>query len=436
MKLFKSSLVGAAALALASLAMATTPTTTQVTNAAHVYITGSTAFRGAAMTGITNILDAGYAYAYDSSSLTGCNYAVVYGTLASNHTTAVTIKAYWSGSASGQKTLDQNLSVAYWMPDTVTLDNTAHATTTYTAVSHTADITMMDTAQSLSPYNTTALTANKVGVIVFAFVKGRLASGHPALTSFNGITNINGQQAQAMLTNGVNMAQLTGNSADNGYKAYALGRSPDSGTRLTTFAETGYGTTSTAIQVEPTTDTLGTVASTATGQTIQDVIYYPAGTVNGIYAVDGDNGFASGGGLADVLSNQVSATSSNDVDGVPYGLIGYLGVNDASRSIKGSNGTGSTDVSRILSYNGVSLNPSYSTTTQAVTWDNTQVAEGKYTFWSYEYLAYRPTLSGTPLTVAGALATRITNYDASVSGLILSAMHCSRAVEGGVVTHN
>lgn len=439
MKLLKSSLVGAAALALASVAMAT------VSSAPHIYITGSSAFRAATMTAIANVMDSGWTYAYDASSYTGCSRAIIYGTLNTTGHAEVTIKCYWSGSAAGVKTVSEGQSLTEWMPDTVTLatgSTTVASNTnvqgTFTKVAAVPQIAMSDTAQGLTPFTANTLeTATKVGVVPFVLVKGVLASGHSMKTSFDGLTNINGTLSQVLIGSGIKLAQLSGNSADSG-RVYVLGRNPESGTRLTTFAETGYGTANPAsAQVQPTTDTGGATASSTTGQTIQDIVYFPNGTVNGIFADDGDNGYSSGGTLADVLSNQVSASAVNDVDsGVSFGLIGYLGTSDASRSIKAVNGNTLTDVSRILSYNGASLNPTYSTGTQAVTWDYSAVREGKYTFWSYEYLMYDSTLTAPATTAANLIAARILSTDATASGVLISSMNCSRQVEGGVVTHN
>ncbi len=450
MKLLKASIVGAAALAIASSAMAT------VSSATHVYITGSTAFRGSTMTAIANIMDQttnfgtgaiAWTYAYDASSYTGCSRAIIYGTLNTTGHPEVTIKCFFSGSAAGVLTVTQGTSLTEWMPDTVTLaagstttSSNTNVQSTFTKVAGVPQICLSDTAQGLTPYTSPTLTPTKVGVIPFVFVKGVLASGSgngAIKAAFDGLTNINAPQAQSLISSGVKLAQLTGNSADVG-KVYVLGRNPESGTRLTTFAETGYGTTGAAgEQVQPTSDTGSTTAVSTTGAGILNINFYPNGTVNGIFADDGDNGYSSGGTLADVLSNTVGDTAVNSLDpGVKFALIGYLSTSDASRSIKAVNGTTSSDVSRILTYNGSSLNPTYSTSSQAVTWDYSAIREGKYTFWSYEYVMYNSSLTAPAKTAADLIAARIISNDASVSGITLASMNCSRQVEGGVVTHN
>jgi hypothetical protein len=49
---------------------------------------------------------------------------------------------------------------------------------------------------------------------------------------------------------------------------------------------------------------------------------------------------------------------------------------------------------------------------------------------------YRPSLSGTIQTVANQLAQQILTADAVQAGILISSMHVSRTVEGGVITHN
>ena len=49
---------------------------------------------------------------------------------------------------------------------------------------------------------------------------------------------------------------------------------------------------------------------------------------------------------------------------------------------------------------------------------------------------YRPTLTGNTKTVADQIASQIKTTDAVQSGVLLSTMNVSRAVEGGVIIHN
>jgi hypothetical protein len=57
----------------------------------------------------------------------------------------------------------------------------------------------------------------------------------------------------------------------------------------------------------------------------------------------------------------------------------------------------------------------------------------QYKYWGYEHLFYRSTFGGNGLTVAKQLASDLTTTTASVSGILLSAMHVSRDTDGGAI---
>jgi len=90
--------------------------------------------------------------------------------------------------------------------------------------------------------------------------------------------------------------------------------------------------------------------------------------------------------------------------------VGYLGVNDAAKLV--SNG-GVT-----LTYSGVSYSLA-------------AVQQGGYTFWGYEHLMYKASLSGTPLSFATSLRNQLLSTDGSP---LLSSMNVVRGSDGGVVT--
>jgi hypothetical protein len=56
-----------------------------------------------------------------------------------------------------------------------------------------------------------------------------------------------------------------------------------------------------------------------------------------------------------------------------------------------------------------------------------------YTFWGYEHFDYRKTLAGNQKTVALQIANTILTTDATVSGILLSAMQVSRDKDGGTI---
>ena len=152
---------------------------------------------------------------------------------------------------------------------------------------------------------------------------------------------------------------------------------------------------------------------TIAGGVITSITAWPAHTVNGISFPVGHSGYSSGGTLATALNTPVDS-AARDTFGDKIALIAYFGVNDAASVNGGSNN---------LTYNGVAYSA-------------TAVAEGKYTFWSYEHLMYAPTFSGTAKTVADQIGTQISTVDGTASGVLLSSMNVSRTVEGGVIIHN
>src|SRR5271170_6949134 len=88
----------------ASLLALSTAGVSQATTVVH--ITGSTAFRSAVHTAITNILQPGFTYAYSGTSFTGASQAIFTGTAITN-SIPVVIKTSWSGSLAGIETVSQ-----------------------------------------------------------------------------------------------------------------------------------------------------------------------------------------------------------------------------------------------------------------------------------------------------------------------------------------
>jgi len=216
--------------------------------------------------------------------------------------------------------------------------------------------------------------------------------------------------ARALLGNGsIQLSQLTGNESDAATPVLAVGRDADSGTRLGTFAESGFGVFTLPIQFQ--VDLNG-------GGSVTNLEYYPTETINGTFYDLGQGGYSSGGNVATALNAPGSQNVVNSGIGVSAGcwLIGYLGINDAANVNGGNNN---------LTYNGVAYSAN-------------GVAEGTYTFWTYEHLMYRTSLADGgglfPKTIADQLASQIKNTDAVQSGLLLGSMKVSRTVEGGVIT--
>jgi hypothetical protein len=378
-----------------------------------IRIIGSTAFRSAAVTGIEDILNPGYTFGYSGTSgATKASQSVFVGTTKVGGYSVV-IKCSWTGSVGGVQTLAQvsplitNSTFLSETANTLTTAGTSGLASNYDAPV-TADVSMSDSFQGSTMFtggSYLTLVDTKVGVVPFVWAKG--SSDDTAVSpSLANVTNMTPLQAKALLGSGVlPLSLLTGTASDSTIDVLAVGRDEDSGTRLDAFAESGFGIFSLPNQYQP---TIPTGSSVITG-----IALYPVNTVNGITYPIGQSGYSSGGTLATTLNTPV-ASGTLDTFNNKFALIGYFGTSDAANVNGGNNN---------LTYNGVPYTV-------------TNVQEGKYTFWSYEHLMYRPTLSGTQKTVADQLAQQILTADATAAGLLISSMHVSRSVEGGVVTHN
>jgi hypothetical protein len=403
MKALKGFAAGLLALVFVGVASAQTATT--------IRITGSTAYRAATVTAIQNILNPGYTYGYIGSSATGAGQSTFVGTTKTGNISVI-IKCSWAGSVGGVQTIAQQSPVVTttnpYISETNALTATGLVLTAATATFDSpanADVAMSDTFQSSTQfvgtgYNT--LVDKVVGVVPFVWTKGQ-HSDTAVSASLANVTNMTPLLARAVLNGGAPLSMFTGTVADASVYVYAMGRDEDSGTRLTTFAESGFGVFGSPIQFE------STVASGA----ITAIAPYHAQTILGISYPAGHSGYSSGGTLATTLNTPVAAAARDSLSS-KFALIAYFGVNDANGVNGGANN---------LTYNGVAYSAA-------------NVQEGKYTFWGYEHLTYRSTLTGNQKTVADQLANQITTQDASVSGVLLSTMHVSRSTEGAVITHN
>jgi len=375
---------------------------THVASAVTVYITGSTAYRGQTHTAIMHLLGStngtslpsGSTYGYIGGSLSGANAAIFKGTFSS---TSVIIKTSWSGSAAGVQTVSgptNTFTVGYLADGSTTTqsgtsglsDPRGKGAGTDVAV---PQIAFADCYQGSTPFKGTfggnaytTLTDNVVGVISFQFVKSKGAAA--------GITNMTPQLAQATWV-GLGycpLALYTGLPADQGTLVYATGRDPDSGTRITAFAESGVGVFSTVQQYD-------------TGAASRPALY-TAQTINGISVPVGEGGESSGGTLA--------GTGKMGGSSLAESYVSYMSTGDAATLVGNGGAT--------LTYNGVAFS------LQAV-------QQGQYTFWGYEHLMYKPSLSGTPLSFATGLRNQLLSTDGSP---LLSSMNVVRGVDGGVVT--
>jgi hypothetical protein len=412
MKLLKTLTAASLALALVSSANAASYT---------VHISGSSAFRKAVHAAIVHVLTGPVANWKDTTkNLGNCSQAVFQGTIGSD---TYTIETSWSGSASGVSAVATGTNITNWMTSANSMSSVS-ATTTQGAVSFTvsassgftaaglnspttesavSDLAMSDAFQSTTKYTSPLLTDKIVGVVPFYWVAGKGANA--------GITNVTPLQVQALLTGGLPTSQFTGSSADESGFTVAIGRDEDSGTRICAFAEGGYGVNTLAVQYQP----------TISSGVITNLVPWPANTVNGTLYPLGDSGESSGGTLATDLSATVGAGNSAGATDV----VGYLGESDAASAVAAGG--------RYLTYNGQSFGAGAGLAGSDANYYRA-IQEGKYTFWSYEHLLYKQSLSGGPLTFAGKLYTQIHDTDAIGTGVKVSTMAVGRSAEGAVVT--
>ena len=438
MKLSKTILMaGVIGLGMASMASAQT----------YIRFTGSSAFRATMHGAIQASLDAGYTYAYTESAANGLgkgSQAIFHGTINSG-ANEVYIKTSWTGSEAGIQVVGQG-STTKFLPDTTSMTSGGNALGTAaasTCVQETANIALSDTLQSTSQFSDTAtyqlteVANGTVGIVPFVWCASK---GAAALMTSG--SNIYTWQIKNLISTGyIPGAMLSGNSADQGKKIYALGRNPDSGTRLIAFAESGLGALyKTAHQYAPlSTNATGTTTLITGGtSTIARIHQWPVESINGISTkTAGNSGYDSGGNLAyaigsDDSSFKVAAASTTSVATVNAqaavtngGFIAYISVSDASGKAYGSGKSG-----QVLSYNGAAYSVA-------------AVQEGLYPFWSYEHMYVNntawanSTIQSYANNVAGLLQNATTSSTPAVT-IPLASMHVYRdsTKDASAITQN
>ncbi len=381
-----------------------------------IYITGSTAFRSATVNAITATLSGTVTTASDNASLTSAN-AVTWtgGNISGN---PVTIKASWSGSSGGIQTVAGSYNTVRFLPDGATgTSNADPRTIGNPAETATPDIAMGDSLQTSTPFLAGTATSGggtptyvqlnetPVGIVSFTwaasagFPTGKSMTKQLALYQFGG-------------TGSVPLALYTGLDADQATLlggatsvVYATGRDPDSGTRVQTLAESGYGVFNNVSQWKP----------TVSGANITAMALYPVQTINGISTVvAGNSGESSGSTLRNYLTKTLTSGAYQNGEPGPSYLITYLGVSDFN-SVSGSGAVA-------LSWNGVPFSQS-------------AIINGQYTFWGYERVMTRPSISGVKATFATNLTNTILGTSSATlnPNVKLSDMAVSRTGDGGPI---
>ena len=408
MTISKTLLGGIALLGMTGLASAQT----------KIYVTGSTAFRASATNEINNLLTAnggGYTIATDTagaSAVTSANAATWTGGKING--TAVTIKVSWSGSGAGVHSVAASSTTfpVGFLPDGAAgTSNPDPRVSTNPREAAVPQIALSDVFQGTTPFNGTfngatyaALipsgTSSVVGVTAFTFAASK---GFPA-----GL-NMTPQVAQTLFVNGsLPLSDLTGNASDQNTALVATGRNADSGTRLTAMAETNVGVNTVLTQYQP------TVSSGA----VTALQPYPASTVNGVNFVAGNGGESSGSALRAYLPDTVNPGAVQNAIDPTYSagyLVTYLGVSDFN-AVSGSGAVA-------LNYTGVAES-------------QTAIEQGSYSFWGYEHLYYKSSLSGIALTFATSLTSQIKNSTSATlsPNVSVNDMAVQRTGDGGPIS--
>src|SRR5262249_10857883 len=154
-------------------------------------------------------------------------YAIFIGSIGGN---TVTIKTHFTGSEGGIQTVANGLSIAFY-PDTQATSSGGTAASGTPTNTETADIAMSDTFQAASQFATPALTEDTnspVGIVPFKFIASKSSA----------VSYMTSQLFRALATVGSQpLSMWTSNSGDATKTVFLTGRDPDSGTRVTTFAE-------------------------------------------------------------------------------------------------------------------------------------------------------------------------------------------------------
>ena len=347
-------------------------------SAETIYMSGATAFRSAANAAIKTYCDANGGSITASNNTSFGSASKFVGTF-SNAGSLHYVTVAWSGSeggiqsAAGPRSGTNAVNNTFW-------GTNASGTNSGTTISKPADLAFSDTFQGTSLFNGTyrgisyaALEGydggdGALGVVSFCWVA---SVGCP-------VSNVGSIGAQNIIASGnAPVALFTGDSSDTNKGVYLIGRNSDSGTRLATFGECGYGANKPPQQYKFNSTT--------------NIQLYPAESINGVPAALGNSGYSSGSTVSGFMTNTLGVGSDLKVGGVSsiYAsnyLIGYSGISDA-------NGQTNNGLKK-LTYNGVDSSTN-------------NIIEGSYSYWTYEHLYANPDASALAKSFANSLGSQI-----------------------------
>jgi hypothetical protein len=410
----------------------------------YVHIAGAPAYRQDSIAVISAVVTAAGGGETTSTSTDDTNASAEQWYIP-NYSTGVdlVVSASFTGSTAGVESVAagaQNSGAVEqkFIPDASSTQAAISSPTNSSSVTiteaHVPDFTLSDTFQATTPFNgTVTLTQGSTGAVHNTYTFATLTPiqlaiepyvwvGTPGLAA-RGVTNITTAQAQLLYKNGkLPLSFFTGKNSDETSFVYPLSRDPGSGSRLIAVAETGVGVTTSIKTYKPTVtgataDSLGNyVKGTISGS----VTLYPAGLISSTQIYDGnagDTGYPKFG-TADQTGLLAAITSTPTVNAsspsTAQYFIGYFNPTDSAEAIAAG--------SEQLTYNGV-------------TYSATNLAEGLYTFWSYEILFEGSTISGNQASFANAISAAWPNATL-VSGVQTANVNVTRSVDGGPITAN
>ena len=360
----------------------------------RVYLTGSTAFRPATYDALVSIFDSAPSIAAYKASTVGSLDPHTAGQMEFDGNISgarYIIKCAWSGSEAGVLDLATSGKTEAFIDD-INVNGVAAITSTSTASAtdnHSVDLALADNSQAASKTKTPQLTGTKVGIIPFIWLKNA-QTGTPA--DWARLVNVTHPQLRVALSGGTKLALITGNTADTKF-VYVTGRDNNSGTRVNTLADTGYGIRTLVRQ---------TIIGGSSG----------APTLSSL----SNNGQSSGGTLATTMTLTGSATAPDTINGgTGWYAIAYVGMYDADVAIAGG--------AAGLTLNGVAES-------------TTAIQEGQYSFWGQEWLYQNPTLSSAASTVNTKLVTAIPVHVDGTHEISLASMNASKSSDTADPTHN
>ena len=372
-----------------------------------IVITGSSAMRAPTHQSILNDLTTNgsgtaLTYGYTGTSLGSATQAIFKRAYGADQ---LTVKTIWTGSVDGIRALASTGVTVAVLDDTVTTTTGGQSGLAAGTVAATANVAVADNLVASTSFvgtGFTALTSQPIAILPFKWVTN---NGSPAL-------NVTPQLVRALYGSGsLPKSLFTGVQTDDGATVYAYGRNFASGTRVIQLSETGYGVANPVSQYEAKTTTGdGVVGGTA------DVIatqgFTAAGTVLGESVAAGNNGYSSGGTLADILRR----ASGSGIGGTNAIILAPMGLDDANRCLANPGTT----------FNG----PGTECLFNGVAYSEAAVKNGSYTFWSNAQLLYRTGQTGVVKTFADRVALNVTNVTAAIK---LADMAVERFSDGGTV---